>query len=463
MLAELRGRYAHNVVIAIESLKGNRLKSLLTGLGIMFGVSAVISMLAIGSGARQEILEQMKLIGVNNIIVNALDPTAEATGNGVKARGSEQSTGDQSGARTMESATSSELVKHRKFSPGLTPEDAESIVRVIPGVEQAVGVVNYTGEALRGGKRLSVLVKGVTRGYFDVYGLRVQEGSLFQEGQQQRGDAVCVIGSGVRAKLFSGEEALGQLLKFHGVWYRVIGVLPPHSELAATGSGGELGISDYNTTLFIPRQSLSVRWLRRGMLEKVARESEGGSKNGLQPLDQIVVHISDAAYMHAVEDVLERMLARRHQGVKDYQIIVPEHLLKQQQRTRDIFNLVLGAIAGISLLVGGIGIMNIMFATVMERTREIGTRRAIGAKQGDIVSQFLAEAVLISVLGGLLGVILGVVLSLLISQLAGIATVVTWQAVLLSFGVSASVGIIFGLAPARRAAKRSPIESLRYE
>jgi putative ABC transport system permease protein len=162
-------------------------------------------------------------------------------------------------------------------------------------------------------------------------------------------------------------------------------------------------------------------------------------------------------------EVLGRMLLRRHQEVKDYEITVPELLLKQQQRTKDVFNIVLGAIAGISLLVGGIGIMNIMFASVMERIKEIGTRLAIGAKKNDIVAQFLSEAILISVTGGAIGVMLGVGLSLIIEYSFDIKTIISFFSILIAFGVSAAVGVIFGYSPAKRAAERDPIESLRYE
>lgn len=462
MLKGIRNRYAHNVIIAIESLKGNRLQSLLTGLGIMFGVAAVISMLAIGSGARQEILEQMKLIGVNNIIVNALDPNEPQPGEQHGGGGTTASV-EQQGAAPTEAKTSSNGKERRRFSPGLTLRDAEAIANVVPAVQYATGVVTYGGEVLHGGRKLQAQIKGVERDYFSIYGLRVGEGNLFSSQHMQSGDAVCVIGSQVRAKLFSGQEAVGQLLKFHDVWYRVIGVLTSSGATAESSEDTGLGISDYNSTVFIPLQTLTVRWHQRGQMAKSSGVPSGSVISSMHEVDQIVVHVEDADRMRAVENVIERMLSRRHQGVRDYRVVVPEQLLKQQQRTRDIFNLVLGAIAGISLLVGGIGIMNIMFATVMERTREIGTRRAIGAKQSDIISQFLAEAVLISVLGGLMGVLLGVGLSLLISHLADIATVVTWQSILLSFGVSATVGIIFGFSPARRAAMRSPIESLRYE
>jgi len=180
-------------------------------------------------------------------------------------------------------------------------------------------------------------------------------------------------------------------------------------------------------------------------------------------LDKIVVQVEETEQLDATTEVLSRMMIRRHLGVKDFEITVPELLLKQQQRTKDIFNIVLGAIASISLVVGGIGIMNIMFASVMERIKEIGTRMAIGAKKTDIVVQFLAEAILISVSGGFIGVFMGVVIAKLITEFAGILTIVTPFSVIVAFGVSAAVGVVFGYSPAKRASERDPIESLRYE
>ena len=245
------------------------------------------------------------------------------------------------------------------------------------------------------------------------------------------------------------------------MWYRVIGVLA-YAEAVASGNES-LGVAAYNDNIYIPMRTLMLRYSSRGTATQEPVTKEEKRQTGVTGFDRIVVQVADADEMYATKEILSRLLLRLHQGVNDFSVIIPEQLLKQQQRTRDIFNLVLGAIAGISLLVGGIGIMNIMYATVMERIKEIGTRLAIGAKRSDIVAQFLSESVLISVVGGLIGVGLGVVLSKLITHFADIETVVTFGSIVLSFGVSAAVGVIFGFSPARRAARRSPIESLRYE
>ena len=233
-----------------------------------------------------------------------------------------------------------------------------------------------------------------------------------------------------------------------------------------------LGIRNYNLDIYAPLNSILLRFKNRAMvnttsIRRAIEEEEGnGSSNrstNYHQLDRLVLQVEDAAYINAVADVTSRLLERRHYNTVDFEVTIPELLLKQQQRTRDIFNWVLGAIAGISLLVGGIGIMNIMLASVLERIKEIGLRLAIGAKKEDIIWQFLFESVMISITGGLIGVILGISLAFAVSRFAEIPTIVSVGSVLLSFGVAAVVGLVFGIAPARRAAGQNPISSLRYE
>ena len=428
----LLARYVHDVRIAVEAIRSNKLKSLLTALGIIFGVAAVISMLAIGSGAKQEILEQMKSIGVNNIEVHAVSAQSESS--------------------SEESSTTKE---QNRFSPGLSLRDVAAIRRVVPTVRYLTPVVSYDDYAQYSGTRLRTQIVGIGIDFLSIYGLRLEE-------QYQRGAAVCLIGSELRAKLFGKVAPVGKRLKVGGVWFEVIGVLTYANEAANSQAG--MGLTNYNGRIFVPFTSLTLRYRDRG---KLTQQSGGGqlvySQSNIHQLDKIVIQVDEPENVAKSQEVIGRLLSRLHQGVDDYQVIVPEQLLRQQQRTKDIFNLVLGLIAGISHLVGGIGIMNIMYATVMERIKEIGTRLAIGAKRVDIVAQFLSEAVLISVTGGLIGVVLGVVFSYLIMKLAGILTVVTLFSVLVAFGVSVAVGVIFGFAPARNAARRNPIESLRYE
>jgi putative ABC transport system permease protein len=312
-------------------------------------------------------------------------------------------------------------------------------------------------------------------------------GAFFNSFQEENGIQVCIIGANIRAKFFSKIDPLGQYIKFNGIWLKVIGVLQK-TNVSLTGFE-EKGVNVYNDNIYIPIQTMLLRYQNRALLNtKLVSEATsmlffggGGPGGGMarvvvsssdassdtetnyNQLDRIVVQVTETEQLQPTTEILSRMLTRRHTGVKDFEITVPELLLKQQQRTKDIFNIVLGAIASISLIVGGIGIMNIMFASVMERIKEIGTRMAIGAKKMDIIVQFLSEAVLISVSGGFIGVFFGVIMAKLIQQIAGIMTIVSFFSVFIAFGVSAAVGVIFGYSPAKRASEKDPIESLRYE
>jgi putative ABC transport system permease protein len=448
-------RYMHDIIIALEAIMSNKLKSMLTALGIIFGVAAVISMLAIGNGAQQEILDQIKMVGVNNIvIVPVINENSEEV-----EEGESQS---------------------KKFSPGLTLADAKAIRAVIPGVENISPEVSYSSSLQYGGVRYPAKVQGVSVDYFKLYNLPLEAGVYFNEEQDKYGMPVCVVGSNVRTKFFNEVNPLGQFIKFGNIWLKVIGVLKK-TEITVS-SFDNAGVNVYNDNIFVPVTTVLLRYNNRATVNKPSSggsfaffsgggftiisgsaQSGGSASTNYNQLDRIIVQMSETELLNSTTEILSRMILRRHQGVKDYEITVPEMLLKQQQRTKDIFNIVLGAIAGISLLVGGIGIMNIMFASVMERIKEIGTRLAIGAKKADIIAQFLSEAILISVSGGLIGVLLGVALSYLITVVFEIKTIVSFLSVILAFGISAAVGVIFGYAPAKKASERDPIESLRYE
>jgi putative ABC transport system permease protein len=447
-------RYMHDIIIALEAIMSNKMKSMLTALGIIFGVAAVISMLAIGNGAQEEILEQIKMVGVNNIVIV---PTVN---------------------ENKEEAEEGES-QSKKFSPGLTLSDAKAIKEVIPGVENISPEVSYNSVLQYNGIRYPAKVQGVSVDYFNLYNLPLESGMYFNEEQDRYGIPVCVIGSNVRTKFFNEVNPLGKFVKFGTIWLKVIGVLKKTD--ISVSSFDNAGVNVYNDNIFIPVNTVLLRYNNRatinkpsssmgvisfsggGMIRFSNSSSTGSTETNYHQLDRIIVQMANTESLNPTTEVLSRMILRRHQGVKDYEITVPEMLLKQQQRTKDIFNIVLGAIAGISLLVGGIGIMNIMFASVMERIKEIGTRLAIGAKKADIVAQFLSEAILISVSGGIIGVILGIALSYLITMIFEIKTIVSVISVILSFGISAAVGVIFGYAPAKKASERDPIESLRYE
>jgi putative ABC transport system permease protein len=447
-------RYIHDVTIAVESILANKLKSMLTALGIIFGVAAVISMMAIGNGAQQEILEQMKMVGVNNIIIN---PIFE----------------EQQGAEEGDNVER----ERRKFSPGLTLLDIEAIKTILPSIQKASPEISLNSFVQYNAFRMPAKILGVSPDYFDLFNLPLEQGSFFTDHQLEYGIPVCIIGANIRNKFFSTANPIGQYIKFGHVWLQVVGVLQK-TEITLTGFESA-GVNVYNDNVYIPVKTMLLRYQNRALVNARNVQTSmsfrgpgirifGGStqsqaQQNYHQLDRIIVQVENTEDIPSTTDVLSRMMLRRHAGVKDFEIIVPELLLKQQQRTKDIFNIVLGAIASISLVVGGIGIMNIMFASVMERIKEIGTRLAIGAKKADIVAQFLSEAVLISVSGGIIGVILGIVLSYLITRFADILTIVSPLSVLVAFGVSAAVGVIFGLSPAKRAAEKDPIESLRYE
>lgn len=451
-------RYFHDIEIAVESIVSNKLKSMLTALGIIFGVAAVIAMLAIGKGAKQEIMEQMKMVGVNNILINPIIP--------------DQTQSDQEGEK-----------QQKKFSRGLDMLDVEAIRMSLPSVKRISPEISFNSTAVLNGVKYSAKLVGVSNDYFHLYNLPLVSGAFFNQYQEENGIQVCIIGANIRAKFFSKVEPLGQYIKFNGIWLKVIGVLQK-TNVNLTGFE-EKGVNVYNDNIYIPIETMLLRYQNRALLNtklvseassmqffggggmgRIVVSSSDASSNketNYNQLDRIVVQVNETEQLNPTTEVLSRMMTRRHTGVKDFEITVPELLLKQQQRTKDIFNIVLGAIASISLIVGGIGIMNIMFASVMERIKEIGTRMAIGAKKMDIVVQFLAEAVLISVTGGFIGIFLGVIMAKLIEQIAGIMTLVSFFSVFIAFGVSAAVGVVFGYSPAKRASERDPIESLRYE
>jgi putative ABC transport system permease protein len=451
-------RYLFDIGIAFEAILTNKLRSVLTGLGIIFGVAAVISMLAIGNGARQEILEQMKMVGVNNILITPI----------VMAEKENSDSKDQ-GANDKDK---------KKFSPGLTLKDVEGIREVIPTAKTICPEISLNSYVMQNGLRKPAKIIGVSKEYFELYNMPLEQGLIFDENQDDLGMPVCVIGANIRSRFFPKGSAINQHIKFGDIWLKVIGVLQKNT---VTVSGLEsTGINVQNDNIYIPVKTMLLRFQNRALVNSKKLQdavmisngyfmgimSSDPSKNkssNYHQLDRVVLQVKETEQLDPTTEILSRMLTRRHAGVHDFEITVPELLLKQQQRTKDIFNIVLGAIASISLIVGGIGIMNIMFASVMERIKEIGTRMAIGATKRDIVVQFLSEAVLISVTGGLIGVFLGIIISMAITRFANILSIVSLGSVVLSFFVSVSVGVIFGYSPAKRASEKDPIESLRYE
>ncbi len=443
-------KYFHDIVIGFEAIIDNKLKSILTALGIIFGVAAVISMLAIGNGAEQEILEQIKMVGVNNIIITPTEIT-----------GSENTSDSQN-----------EKAGAKKFSRGLTLLDLQAIQEVVPTVNMLSPVISYNYSAIIDGKSKPVVLEGVNTNYFSLFNISLQSGEVFNRLQSEAGLPVCVIGDNIKTVFFNQENPIGKHIKCGQIWLKIVGVVERRDFTASASD--EMGISSSDNKIFIPAQTILMRFKNRALIraDEVERSSArrrmaettskttADDKNPNQ-LDKIILQVKETEQLGSTANIVKRILLRRHSGLYDFEVTIPELLLKQQQRTKKIFNIVLGAIAGISLIVGGIGIMNIMLASVMERIREIGTRQAIGASRKDIVAQFLAESTLISISGGIIGIILGVALSKIITAVFDIKTIVSLFSIFIAFGVSALVGIMFGYMPAKRAADKDPVESLR--
>ncbi len=430
-------RYLHDIAIALESILANKIKSVLTALGIIFGVAAVISMLAIGNGAQQEILEQMKMVGVNNIIIM---PVVE----------------------TQETQVSEPVKQTKKYSPGLTMEDLEAIKNNIPVINTISPQITKDTYVVQSGIRRSAKLHGVEPAFFDLFNIGLLSGGMFTDYQLGHGLPVCIISEDLAMRFFSSIDVVGNRIKCGDVWLDIVAVAEKRSVGESTG---KLGLSSGQDVIYVPVQTMLLRFENRALITAMdlnPNNNNGQNKNYNQ-LDKIIVQVKETSQLKPTTGIISRLLQRRHQGVKDFEVIIPELLLKQQQRTKDIFNIVLGAIAGISLLVGGIGIMNIMLASVLERIKEIGTRMALGATRKDIVVQFIAESTIISISGGLIGIVLGFILSYLVTRFADILTIVSSGSVMVAFGISVSVGIIFGYMPAQRAAQQDPVISLRSE
>lgn len=401
---------------AVANLAAHKLRSMLTMLGMIFGVGAVIAMLSIGAGAERQSLAMIERMGLRNVLVRA------------------------------EELRDEELQEVRKKSLGVSWRDAQAIQEGVPGVELVaprVEVEPYTIAAAATSTEAKVF--GVHWRQAELSGLRVNEGRFLDALDERDHAQVAVIGPDVRRDLFGYDAVLGRWLKVNDVWLEVVGVLE------ASGVGGTFqGVPVESTArqIFLPVTTATRKFDRSPMDS---------------PLDEIIVRLRPGRSSLEAAGAIRELLSRLHGGAEDYELVVPEALLEQSRRTQRLFNIVMGCIAGISLLVGGIGIMNIMLATVLERTREIGVRRATGARRLDIRTQFLIESFTISVLGGLAGTVVGVAIARIVAAYAGWPTVVTLGSVVLATGVSLAVGLASGLYPAVRASNLDPIDALRYE
>ena len=440
-------RILFNFQLALEGVFANKLRAFLTALGIIFGVAAVIAMLAIGTGARQSIMDQMKLIGSNNIVIKSvvLDEDDQQQGSG----GQSQNSGSSA-----------------PWSKGLSLKDVTALKEVIPGIDEVSPEIELKTTIIQSGKLEKGRVIGTMNSFFDLNSLKLESGNFFHDRHMEGGRPVCVIGKGIQTKFFNLQDPVGQKIKCGNNWLTIIGVL--EKRIASKESLENLGIRDYNSDIYVPISTALLRFKNRAHfgkkdLKRGDDDEVDADEANYHQLDRVVMQVSDSKELQASADLLARVLKRRHGNIIDYEIEIPELLLQQQQKTQDTFNWVLAVIAGISLLVGGIGIMNIMLASVLERIKEIGIRRSLGATRIDIIYQFLFEAIFISLVGGFIGVILGVSAAHFISAKAEIPTIVSNWSILLSFGVAASVGLVFGLFPAQKAAIQDPIKALRSD
>jgi putative ABC transport system permease protein len=411
----------------VSSLMLHKLRSFLTTLGVLFGTSSVIAMLAIGEGASYEAQQQIKLLGSQNVILRSVKPPEDPN------QGNQQS---------------------RVITYGITDADLERIEETFPGVKRVVPLRQIQQEVRVDDKAGNPRVLATRPTYQDVTGRLVWEGRFLTDEDERTLNNVCVLGTEVARYLFPFESPLGQRVKIGGDYFVVVGTLAPRVPLG--GSPAAPGM-DVTGEVFVPFET-ARSWY--GKLQ--VRRRAGSLDMEEVDLHEVIVEVDRPENVQFVADGAREMLARFHQE-RDYEVVVPLELLARAEETKRIFNIVLGSIAGISLLVGGIGIMNVMLATVTERTREIGIRRALGAKRRHIVTQFLVETVCLSVGGGLIGVGLGLAIPVVVENLADMVTIVTPAAPLLAFGISAGIGVLFGIYPAWRAANMDPVEALRHE
>ena len=407
-----------NFTIAVLSLFDQKFRSFLTMLGIIFGTASVIAMVSIGEGTKKQAIAKYQDLGVNNIIVRDKD------------------------------LSDSELEEVRmKFSQGLSVKDANMIREIVPGVVDVAPQSESKMEARFADKASKVTVIGITPSMMGMLNYRIDKGIFVNDDHYSRELKVCILGANVTRELMGYADPIGQNVKLGDQWFEVIGVL--QTKALFTETVGELAARDLNNDVYIPLSTFHRR---------IPKENPFSSE-----LKQLTVKIDQSIRLMPSAAVIRSILNRHHFNNNDYSIIVPYELLKQEEKERRIYNLLLASIAAISLIVGGIGIMNIMLASVVERTNEIGIRRALGGKKSDIMSQFVTEAIVLSLSGGIIGVILGISLSLGIALATAIDTSITLYSIFIAFGFSVLVGITFGYLPAKTAANLSPIESIRHD
>jgi putative ABC transport system permease protein len=407
--------------LGLENLRAHKLRSLLTMLGMIFGVAAVVAMLSIGAGAQQEVMAFIEQLGVRNLIVEAREAPDNQT-----------------------------LQKVRKLSSGLSFKDLRVIESNLEGISASSARKRFTPSKLMPKPFTSEtpMVYGISPAYKVIGNLKLASGRFFDDAETTAAAPVAVLGEAAAANIFGADDPVGRYVKVNDQWFRVIGVAGPQLTVQSDVAG--IPAQDRNNIIYVPLYSSVFRL-------------EDGQSAQKDEIDGIYLQMNPGQDIPGAAAMIRGILDVAHRGAGDFTIVSPAELLAEQRRTQRIFEMVMVAIASISLLVGGIGIMNIMLASVLERTREIGVRRAIGARQRDVVRQFLIETTIISLTGGVAGILLGVGLSQLIGVLAGWSTIVTTASIVLAFGVSVAIGIVFGLYPAVRASRLDPVKALHYE
>jgi putative ABC transport system permease protein len=405
-----------NLKIGFKEIWTHKLRSFLTMLGVIFGVAAVVAMVAIAEGAREETLRQIRLLGTNNIRIEKLG---------------------------LQGIDKTEAM--RKAQYGMTNADADSLKQILSDVTNVAVTKTVNARLIYKNEIPPAAVIGVSPDYPQVVNHYITSGRFINDIDVAESKQVCVIGQEIKNRLYPVEEALGKEIRLESQLFTIVGLMEKKSGSSGMGS---LKLGNLNQNIYIP---ITTGFKRFGMDERA------------EDLDEISLKVRDGADLQEVAYVADQILTRRHNKVKDYEIVIPAELLEQSQRTQRIFTIVLTAIAGISLLVGGIGIMNIMLATVTQRTREIGIRRAIGATQRHILYQFIIESLTLSLLGGFIGIFAGIGMAKLISLYAQWKTPISITPIIVSFTVAAGIGLVFGLYPSTKAAQLDPIEALRYE
>ena len=420
-----QSRFVRNIWLGIENLLLHKLRSFLTMLGVVFGVGSVVAMLAVGEGASKEALQRIQKLGSNNIIINS--------------------------AKSIEEESTSTQRSHMSMY-GLTYLDYQRITESFPDVQQVAPAKLIRKDSRVGSNTLELRIVGTTQQWFDLVPRQILAGRVFEKKDVDEFSAVAVLTEYGARRLLATKNTIGQTVRIGGDTFEIIGIIKTES-----GQAGNIQIPDQQVDAYIPLSTV-----RKYYGDLFAKRTSGTRTIELVELHQIIVQVDDTENVEATAAGIERMLQSFHKK-KDYEISIPLALLKEAEATKRRFNIVLGSIASISLLVGGIGIMNIMLASVTERTREIGIRRAIGAKRRQIIMQFLIETVVLSTLGGMVGLAMGITIPSIITYFSEMPTVITIESILLPLFISVGIGIIFGLYPAANAAKVDPIVALRHE